>query len=592
MSAVKIKFVGLLRGLLRRIDNGGTETTGEIEHSHPVSAAMPVSPVAPPSVVSQPQPIIEPVVPLVQTNPDEIQLPLAPILAGLPIELRGKIVTANTASMVISLPVDTILPQLATGLVKISFGELRRLALGVFANSGGEHDSKPVALPLHQVLAQLNPILLARRAAQKQIEVSDDISSPFDANGHGLKISTEKMKAPAPAPMPAPAPEPVPMSRFNTPAPAAPVSRTPVGAPPPAFTPRWNTSAAAPAANGGSNGNGNGNGHSHGPAKPAGFDVPMDPLTSRAKTPAPVPAPKPAPVQIEKPILVSLISLAESWPEALRQEIDLLDLRNAQVALSPSLIEPALKRGRVVFTWRDLRSWIQNVAVAVSTHDNLELELPLSLLAPLFFARHKNNGAGAKKIAVAEEIPNLFFGFPQPTVEPPVATPPIPMPAVAPIPMPSAVAAAVPAPSTDTNYFARASQPETSDSEFKRKGGTDFSSRAAVPADIISRAMKLPGVVGSVIALPDGLKVASQIPAELNGDTLAAFLPQIFARVNQCSRELRMGELNNLNFTVGNVPWKIFRVNAVYFAAFGRANEPLPGAPLAALAAELDLKKA
>lgn len=49
-----------------------------------------------------------------------------------------------------------------------------------------------------------------------------------------------------------------------------------------------------------------------------------------------------------------------------------------------------------------------------------------------------------------------------------------------------------------------------------------------------------------------------------------------------------MGELNNVNFTVGNVPWKIFRVNAIFFAAFGRAGEPLPTAHLAALAAELD----
>jgi hypothetical protein len=53
-----------------------------------------------------------------------------------------------------------------------------------------------------------------------------------------------------------------------------------------------------------------------------------------------------------------------------------------------------------------------------------------------------------------------------------------------------------------------------------------------------------------------------------------------------------MGVLNNLNFTVGNVPWKIFRVNAVYFAAFGRAGEQLPSAQLAHLAAELDHKKA
>jgi hypothetical protein len=77
----------------------------------------------------------------------------------------------------------------------------------------------------------------------------------------------------------------------------------------------------------------------------------------------------------------------------------------------------------------------------------------------------------------------------------------------------------------------------------------------------------------------------------LNGDTLAAFLPHIFGKVSQCTKELRMGDLNNLNFTVGNVPWKIFRVNAIFFAAFGNAGQALPGVDLAALAAELDRKK-
>ena len=82
--------------------------------------------------------------------------------------------------------------------------------------------------------------------------------------------------------------------------------------------------------------------------------------------------------------------------------------------------------------------------------------------------------------------------------------------------------------------------------------------------------------------------VANRLPADLNGDTLAAFLPQIFGKISQCTKELRMGELNNVNFTVGNIPWKIFRVNAIFFAAFGRAGEPLATAQLAALAAELD----
>ena len=125
----------------------------------------------------------------------------------------------------------------------------------------------------------------------------------------------------------------------------------------------------------------------------------------------------------------------------------------------------------------------------------------------------------------------------------------------------------------------------------RRKPQTDFTSRQAQPKDVVARAAALPGVAGAVVALPDGLRVASQVPAELNADTLAAFLPQIFERVNQSARELRMGALNNVSFTVGNVPWKIFRVNAVYFAAFGRAGEALPAAQLAQLAAELDRKE-
>ena len=38
---------------------------------------------------------------------------------------------------------------------------------------------------------------------------------------------------------------------------------------------------------------------------------------------------------------------------------------------------------------------------------------------------------------------------------------------------------------------------------------------------------------------------------------------------------------------MGNVPWKIFRVNAIYFAAFGRAGEALPTAQLVATPAVL-----
>jgi predicted regulator of Ras-like GTPase activity (Roadblock/LC7/MglB family) len=116
-------------------------------------------------------------------------------------------------------------------------------------------------------------------------------------------------------------------------------------------------------------------------------------------------------------------------------------------------------------------------------------------------------------------------------------------------------------------------------------------SRQTHPQEIVARALTLPGVVGAVVSLADGLRVASEVLPEQNADAIAAFLPQIFERVNQTTRELRMGALNNVGFTVGNVPWKIFRINSVYFAAFGRAGEALPKSQLAGLAAELDRKK-
>jgi predicted regulator of Ras-like GTPase activity (Roadblock/LC7/MglB family) len=226
------------------------------------------------------------------------------------------------------------------------------------------------------------------------------------------------------------------------------------------------------------------------------------------------------------------------------------------------------------------------------------LELPLKVVAPLFLNRQKEIGKSQQRVAIDDNIPNLFFGFPQPG-QPGAAPAPgdtaaqaAPVPAA---PAPAQVAATKP---NDTNYYSweDASNGEASaDTQFKRKAagspGTNFVTRCATPNEVVSRAAALDGVAGALIALPDGLMVASRLSSDLNGDTLAAFLPQIFSKVSQCTKELRMGELNNLNFTVGNVPWKIFRVNAIFFAAFGRPGQPLPTSQLVALAAELDRKK-
>jgi predicted regulator of Ras-like GTPase activity (Roadblock/LC7/MglB family) len=299
---------------------------------------------------------------------------------------------------------------------------------------------------------------------------------------------------------------------------------------------------------------------------------------------AAAPSQSASPAAETHPHLIALTSLAETWPEAVRKEIVEANLVDAKVALPHDSVNQGLKQGRLAFSWKTLRSWIKAPSVpVVSPHDSLVLDLPLKIVAPLFLTRQQETQKAQNKVAVDVEIPNLFFGFPQADGGGCAEVGGV---AVSTAPRPS-----------DTNYYVWDDTSDTArvdSSVVKRKPaptpGTKFVAKYATPNEVVSRAANLEGVAGALIALPDGLMVANQIPADLNADTIAAFLPQIFGKVSACTKELRMGDLNNLNFTVGNVPWKIFRVNAIFFAAFGRTGQALPTSQLAALAAELDHK--
>jgi predicted regulator of Ras-like GTPase activity (Roadblock/LC7/MglB family) len=593
----KMKFAGLLRGLLRHVDgdeNGGVQPMP----SAPIPSAQPATHV--PVIAAAPQPVAASMMPDPTTaqvadtsDLSEVEMPLLPILEKLPPDLRAKwmIGGTNLGAANVCISVEKILPQLALGTVKITFGELRTAAPGLF-RMGEEYDSLPIVLPLNDILARLNPMLLARNPGQKTIAAPPEIAGPFGSGAQGVTFANTLLKStpptthfikkppaePEPIKMPSPVPVAPPPPSFGqrtiTPAPSVPTLPA---------SPRMNKPAQPPPA-----------------PTPAPSPVPYIKPVTRPVTPIPavpaVPVARTAPTVRATPVppegqtvLAPLAALSENWPETLRLELIQLNLQTAQVALPVSSIEPALRRGRVVFPWQQLRSWVRPKPPGASNHDGIELELPLKVLAPLFLPRQKNEvKPKAQPGLPPSSIPNLFFGFPQP--QPEELAPPLNAPDVVPLVQP------LDAKLAETDYYVwgdGADAARSVETEYKRAPmpATDFTSRRATPKEIIERALKLPNVVGAVVALPDGLKVAFHLPPDLNPDTVAAFLPQLFSRVSQCSKELRMGELNNLNFTIGNVPWKIFRVNAVYFAAFGRAGEPLPTAQLAVLAGELDRKK-
>lgn len=282
-------------------------------------------------------------------------------------------------------------------------------------------------------------------------------------------------------------------------------------------------------------------------------------------------------------------------------------LTTSAIALPFGMIEQAIRQGKVAVPWKILRSWIKPpVRIATSPNDAMMLDLPLKIVTPLFMAELKA-ARPQKKTTVDENIPDLFSNRMESAPAGPVvpgalaAEPPPEHSSIIGL-QPVGLKNGSPSPSvtpivpkqTDTNYFARpdGNPPEEIAPPLKKgpSPGTAFLRRYATPNEIVSRASALPGVDGALIALPDGLLVASRVPNNMNGDTIAGFLSQIFNRVGQCTKELRMGELNNLNFTIGSIPWKIFKVGAIYFAAFGRQGEPLPTAQLAGIAAELDRK--
>src|SRR5436190_584567 len=96
---------------------------------------------------------------------DSVHIPLQAVLSGLPLELKGRIKQAAVTGATVSISVESVLAQLASGAVKISFGELRRAAPQLFTPEK-DRDQILVALPLNEILSQIKPTSIGRRQQQ------------------------------------------------------------------------------------------------------------------------------------------------------------------------------------------------------------------------------------------------------------------------------------------------------------------------------------------------------------------------------------------------------------------------------------------
>lgn len=307
------------------------------------------------------------------------------------------------------------------------------------------------------------------------------------------------------------------------------------------------------------------------PAAPA-HQASVQPSNPAAKA---APAPQSvAAISKEGCLALVIEQICNGWPEPVLQDIHQFNLKQCSVLVPFNSIEAGLKSGRVEFAWRDLCSWLNppSQPAQLSLNGENRVSLPLSVVAPQFMKARGNAGA-RRKVNVDDQIPDLFnaAGKPAPAAPEPIAKPSAPEPVAVATPQVAPVAA----PAEKKKH--------TSLNElFNEPDKRNWS-----PNDIVHKSATLPGVAGALIALQDGLLVAACMPPDAKTETIAAFVPQIFGRMNQYSKELQMGECQSIAFTVEQGTLHIFSAGIIYYAALSKMGEMLPMSELHLIASEL-----
>ena len=107
------------------------------------------------------------------------------------------------------------------------------------------------------------------------------------------------------------------------------------------------------------------------------------------------------------------------------------------------------------------------------------------------------------------------------------------------------------------------------------------------PGEIVQEVAKLPQIAGAIVALSEGLVVAHRLPEGMKGEVVAAFLPQIFGRLNQYSTEMKLGEIDDILLCSQGAYFQAFHAGQVFFAVLGKQGESLPWHALRLMAEEL-----
>lgn len=274
---------------------------------------------------------------------------------------------------------------------------------------------------------------------------------------------------------------------------------------------------------------------------------------------------------------IPLSTISQTWPPPVRKQVSYLNLADARLEIPLEAIETGLKVGRVDYPWKQICLWIKPSPPPSfsAEHGESRLELPLHIIAPLYLQYQPVSRQAKSREPIAID----FAG-----ASPSEASSLPSRPSSAEIPAPLAAPQVAVAPAKEV----------ATPGDVREETALDLADlfhepekRSWTPSEIVYSTNLLPGVAGSLIALQDGLLVATCLPPPWSSETIAAFLPQIFGRMNQYSKELKLGDLEGVSFTMGTGTLQVFKAGGTFFAILGKPGATLPLAQLHLIGREL-----
>lgn len=310
------------------------------------------------------------------------------------------------------------------------------------------------------------------------------------------------------------------------------------------------------------------------PAAPATAAAP------KAATPAAPAAPAaPAPRAFAgETISLSLMSIVNGLPDELKACVATIPDKSVEFKVPLSIIQEGLPKGAVKVTFAELKQGAPaGTFTGATDHDTKFVSLPLKEIFP----KLKPDQLKVRQQKTVEVPDDIAPVFGQPA-RAPARPAPTPAPAAAP-----AAPAAAPAPAPKPAAPAPASAPAPAPKPAAPAPAPAQPAAPMPPGEIVKQAASLPGVAGALLSMLDGLSVARQLPAGLNGDALAAFIPDIFNRVSNYSKELNLGGVSSITVQLGQQTLHVCKAGRLFLTTLSQAGQPLPVDRLSSLANQL-----